>query len=63
MIENRRIPLNPAENEAVDKLLAEHPGKTAAFTRRDPGNTGPVLIVVGGGSWLIDEEGHRRKDG
>lgn len=62
MLENRRIPLNIAERDAVDKLLGEHPGKVAAFTRRDPGNTGPVLLEVAGvGTWVIDEDGHRRK--
>jgi hypothetical protein len=51
-----RIPLSDAETEAVDALLTRHSG-AASLTRRDPGETGPVLVHIGETSWQVDEEG------
>lgn len=59
-----RIPLNKAEHAAVDKLAAksEHADAQISLTRRDPGNTGPVVVHVDGiGEWHIDEHGKAAK--
>ena len=63
MIHPERIPHNDAEGAAIDKLLAEHEGEQASFTRRDPGETGPLVISFDGGedTWEIAEDGKRKK--
>jgi len=61
MLDSGRIPLNEAEDAAVEKLIAEHEGKPVSLTRRDPGESGPLLVHVDDESWVISEDGHRRK--
>ena len=61
MLTEGRLPLNEAEHKAVDKLIAEHDGASASLTRRDPGETGPLLVHVGEKTWEIDETGKRKK--
>lgn len=61
MVSKGRIPLSKAEHGAVEKLLAEHPDAAVSLTRRDPGETGPVLVHIDDVSYQIDEKGHRRK--
>lgn len=46
MISEGRIPLSKREHTAVEKLIADNPGKQVSLTRRDPGDTGPVLVYV-----------------
>jgi hypothetical protein len=49
-----RIPMNDPEAEAVTRLT--QPGST--ISRRDPGNTGPIVVALANGkTWLVDEEG------
>lgn len=57
-----RIPLNlnDKENTAIDKLLENHDG-TASLTRRDPGNSGPVVVEIGDESWEISDSGKAKK--
>ena len=58
---NGRIPLKDAEHAAVDKLLASHDA-SASLTRRDPGETGPVVVEIDGvGVWHIDKSGKTTK--
>lgn len=47
MLHEGRIPLTDAESEAVANLEAEH-GPCEGLTRRDPGETGPVLVTIAG---------------
>ena len=56
-----RIPLKDAEHAAVDKLLAKHDAP-AGISRRDPGETGPVVVDIDGvGVWHIDSSGKTTK--
>lgn len=50
---NSRIPLSETETETVDYLLTEHAGKSASLTRRDPGESGPVLVHVDASTFQI----------
>lgn len=52
-----RIPLNAAENAAVNELLAEHDGN-AGLTRRDPNDTRPVLVHIGDQVFEVDGDGN-----
>lgn len=42
-----RIPLTDEEAAAIAKLEAEH-GPCEGLTRRDPGESGPVLVTIAG---------------
>jgi hypothetical protein len=58
-----RIPMNDAEHKAVDKILASHDGM-ATLTRRDHGNTGPVLVDLDtGGLYEVASNGRTKKVG
>ena len=61
MLREGRLPLLAAEHAAVDALIAKYPDEAVSLTRRDPGETGPLLVHVGGDTYEIDETGHRRK--
>lgn len=61
MLQTGRAPMNEAENAAVDKLALEHEGKAMSLTRRDAGETGPLLVHVDDDSYEIAEDGKRRK--
>lgn len=55
-----RIPMNDAEHAAVDRLLNRHGGQ-GFLTRRDPGNTGPVLVHVGDTVYEVAADGRAKK--
>ncbi len=59
MLSAGRIPLTAAEHAAIDKLLAKH--GDGSLTRRDPGETGPVLVHIGDDTWKVDEDGTTTK--
>lgn len=61
LVPHMRIPLTTAENAAVNKLIAKNPGEPVSLTRRDPGETGPVLVYVGATTYVVDAAGHVRK--
>lgn len=61
MLRPGRIPLTPAEHDAVDDLIGKHPEEPVSLTRRDPGNTGPLLVHVGVMTYEVDEQGRARK--
>jgi hypothetical protein len=61
MLSEGRLPLSDAEHQAVDKLQGEHPDESVTVTRRDPGETGPLVAQVGDDSWEIGEDGKRKK--
>jgi len=61
MLTPGRLPVSDAEQKAIEKLMAENEGEPVSFTRRDPGETGPVLAHVGDKTIEIDEGGHRKK--
>lgn len=56
-----RIPLNAAEHDAVETLIAKNPDKPLSITRRDPGETGPLLVHVGDDTYTVNEQGRARK--
>lgn len=61
MLREGRLPLLAAEHAAVDKLVAKHSHEPVSMTRRDPGETGPLLVHAGDATYLVDENGHVRK--
>lgn len=57
MLNEGRIPLLAAETTALEHLANGY-GQPVGFTRRDPGNTGPVLAEFPGGRvFEISENG------
>lgn len=63
MLREGRIPLTPAEHDAVDDLAGKHAGEPVSLTRRDPGETGPLLVHVGSAMFEVDEQGRAAKAG
>lgn len=61
MLSEGRIGLEEAESKAVDKLMGENEGKPVAMTRRDPGETGPLIVDVDGVEYEIAADGKRKK--
>ncbi len=58
MLSEGRIPLNEAENAAIDALIEEHGGEAVVgFTRTEPGETGPLHFTVGEDVYEISEDG------
>lgn len=57
MLREGRLPLLAAEHDAVDTLIAKNPGASVSLTRRDPGETGPLLVHVGDIEYQVDEHG------
>ncbi len=49
MIQEGRMPLNEAENAAIDKLKEKFPGEMRSFTRTEAGETGPIHVTIGDG--------------
>jgi hypothetical protein len=60
MLREGRIPHSQAEGAAIARLHDRH-GREASLTRRDPGETGPLLIHIGEDSWEIDAQGKAKK--
>ncbi len=61
MLHSGRIPLNDDEHAALDKLRAENPDAGISATRKDPGDTGPLLVHVDDDTYQIAEDGKRKK--
>lgn len=60
MLEGTRIPLNADEHAAAEKLIGKHGG--GSLTRRDPGDSGPVIFEnPAGDAWEIAEDGKTKK--
>jgi len=52
MISEGRIPMTEEEAEAV-RVLLDDVGDRVTLSRRDPGNTGPLLVQTDTTSFLI----------
>lgn len=61
MLSDGRLPLNAAEHDAAETLAAKNKGKPVSLTRRDPGETGPLLVHVGDDTYVVGEDGRARK--
>jgi hypothetical protein len=61
MLREGRLPLTAAEHDAVDTIISKNPGEPVSTTRRDPGETGPLLVHVGDRTYVVDEHGRARK--
>lgn len=61
MLAHGRIPLEEAEYQAISELLRGHEGESASFSRRDPGETGPLIAQIGASTWEIAADGRSRK--
>lgn len=56
-----RIPMRDAEHAAVDRLIARHNGSPGCLTRRDLGNSGPLLFHIDGVTYEIAASGRAKK--
>ena len=61
MLREGRIPLTAAEHDAVETLIAKNPGESVSVTRRDPGESGPLLVHASDHTYLVDEQGRAHK--
>ncbi len=62
MLSDGRMPLSDAESASVDKLISDHAdGGKVHLTRRDPGETGPLLVHIGDDIYTVKEDGKTRK--
>lgn len=57
MIQGQRIPMSDVELAAVDELIAAHADERISLTRRDPGETGPVLVHISDVTHEVAEDG------
>jgi len=57
MLYEGRLPLTPAESDAVDALITAHPVEPISLTRADPGESGFLLVHVGDSTYEIDADG------
>jgi hypothetical protein len=57
MLQEGRIPLSAAEHEAVDALIAANPGVPISLTRRDAGESGPLIVHVADGYYEVSSKG------
>ncbi len=48
MLEQGSLPLNDKEQAAIDEIRAEIPDVQFSLSRRDPGETGPVIVHIPG---------------
>jgi hypothetical protein len=55
MIVEGTIPMNPAETTAVDTLNSQY--NVSSITRRDPQDTGPLIVETGAGDYEVEEDG------
>ncbi len=58
MLSEGRMPLNEAEDAAIDALIEEHGGEAVrSFTRTEPGETGPLHVTVDDDVYEVAEDG------
>ncbi len=60
-LQANRIPATVAEHAAVNKLQVENADSPVSMTRRDPGESGPLLIHVGDDTYEVADDGKRKK--
>lgn len=51
-----QIPVSQGELDCIEQLVSVHPTKPISYTRRDPGETGPVLVHVGAKTYEIRQQ-------
>jgi hypothetical protein len=62
VLEPGRIFLSPEEHESVEALITAHGEKVVSLTRRDPGESGPVLVQLeDDATYEVDEQGKTTK--
>jgi hypothetical protein len=57
MLHSGMLDMSRKERIAVDTLLEKLGEPKAGISRRDPGESGPLLIKSGGKRWEIDADG------
>ena len=65
MLEQGTIPMSGAEAKAVEKLMVKH-GSNMSLSRRDPGESGPLVVQSGNKTWHVADGKariHRSKRG
>lgn len=60
LMDNSRIPMTSGEEKAVDALIAGNAGAAISFSRRDPGETGPVVVQINNAVYEVGERGEVR---
>ena len=53
-----RIQMSDVESSALDFLIAANADQPISVTRRDPGDSGPLVAQVGDAQYEIDEAGN-----
>jgi hypothetical protein len=61
MLEEGTLPTVAAEQDAIEKLRSENPNAAISFTRRDAGDSGPLLVHVGDDTYEVADDGKRKK--
>lgn len=61
MVSAERIPVSDKEHSAIEKLQEKHKDQNLTLTRRDPGESGPILVHVGNDTYLISKDGKATK--
>ncbi len=57
MLQEGRMPLNEAEDAAIDALKEKYPGEMRSFTRTELDETGPLHVTVGDDVYEVAEDG------
>ncbi len=57
MLHEGRIPAEQAEHDAIDKLIADNPDASVSFSRRDPDETGPLIVDVDDDRYEVSADG------
>jgi len=56
MLQTGYIEMTRRERIVLDTLLEEHSDARATFARRDPGESGPILVRVADRVFEVDEQ-------
>lgn len=57
MLHAGRIPLNPSERDAVNDLIGTHQGTAISLSRRDPDESGPLLVHIDDDAFEVFADG------
>lgn len=61
MVSPERIPVSEKEHAAIEKLQEKHKDQNLTLTRRDPGESGPIVVHAGDDSYTISKAGKATK--
>lgn len=61
MVSAERIPVSDKEHAAIEKVQKKHKDQNLTLTRRDPGESGPIVVHAGDVSYQIAKDGKTTK--